>query len=243
MRYAEVQCGDCRLILPANQMYKVTDRVKSGESVAPVTRFSTSGSPYRDTETTIHYAHRAKLVCPDCKRRRFRNAVLKGVVTILAIGALFVYGAISKRDQSAAPKNLFDGVNAAATETPGMTDGADAETAADNIDTAPTDERDVRIRDDKPTETANEPAAEPGPEVADAIRAATVEALAQVKPVRWKMDDYRGWVTVSELQVGSANECRNVSATIGLKEQDENEHQASSPMIWCKSDSGEWAPK
>lgn len=238
MAYVEEACADCGIILPVNEMEKVSDRVKTGESVTPIEhreRISAHVTSTRwENRKTSHYSYNNGYICRPCAKARFQRTVFMVIAVIIGLAGLYLYGVIN-RDAPTTDLSSNDNVMSLAGESvsnttfiaPEPSQAVEEEPEAE----APPDEDEIAASD-LPTE----PALPAGDPAGDAIGAATVRALESGKAEKWSAAGATGYVVVSASQAYGSKICRNVSATI-IRGQDQTKSDAH---LWCKEDQGRW---
>jgi hypothetical protein len=258
-RYANHECTDCSVVLPANELTKISVRVL--DSTRKSRRFynGVQGGLGFGSGSSETYRIRRLEVCDDCyeyrarlaKRRafaRFVGFVGIAIIIIVIVGAIVRLPALSPRQLSTAEvlqTDLIPGPDHAqviniATPTP---DTPVPDLAKDNVSSANVDSSTPPPTDNL-TATEQEPSrVEPVSGTTESDRAeiakATTTALEQGSEQRWQVGQDTGYVMVSRPIVVGLTTCRNVYSTIHS-----NGSETRSPNVtWCQTDGAEWIAK
>lgn len=218
MRYAEIRCDSCHVILPGNLMTIVSDRVVKGQSVRPVTKTKhyTSGQSYQETknETTTHYGFERSHLCPDCLAARRRRQFLKAlfIVSLIVAGVSWVAFRSDRPSKAGAADsqrsgNLSSDVDENLTTTPSnslLTADGEQSSQIDGIDSSLS----VNEESEMPATPARAVSQQVTAFAADTpqIAAAMAKAAEKGRSIEWKIGNRRGYAVAS---VAQSDGCKN----------------------------------
>ncbi len=220
MPYATADCDVCGIILPRNELFRVTETRVVGSYVNGGSKTKT-GDIYLCNQ---HWEIRRAAIAAANRRR----IVGWSILTLIAVGIVgwIASARPSPKETSTAPAAIQ--VN--------QTTGPDAAALATSSPSAlpPTPSPDIQ----QPEPLSNAPSASSSSAGLDDystdIQVAIRSALNSGEPKQWRDGDQTGWITVSELG-GRDNTCRSFQVVHGdVKDQAINV---------CRHTDGIWSPR
>ncbi len=210
MKYANKECADCNVILPANEMVKATDRIYSGTTK----RFTRVRGNYQQTGATQNYRTKSIFLCPGCstKRRIWRNRKI-GLATGAA-AALLVVNGLSEKPTALEPSSTSEAVvtkRNAKSEMPTSI----ASNPSERNETADTAKIAVTTQETKPSLRKIENTRDASDDdMIGYIENYIQLALSDNRNTEWSMENREGFVEVTSAPSSDGRVCRNFKVFI-----------------------------
>lgn len=247
VRYAERECDDCGVILPAPELTRINNRVLSSSTSRRRIYSGVRGGIGIGGGSSETYKVQSLNLCDTClgyhialkRRERFRSTVSKLFIAGIAVAAFVM---IFKRGESSSSSDYTtindNGMNYQAANT---ADNSSIYTPPSQLidnDTAPSPELTNDAQDTEIQNTQSQPSenAAPNPynlttkQVADAVMVVMPQALESGEAQAWESGKGNGYVVPSAAQTYPGLTCRNVYVTINYR----GEKSQSEPQRWCK---------
>lgn len=257
-RYAERDCSDCGVIVPANELIPWQEKQLSGTTRRSGFRTGVRGGVGFSSGGSQRFRHVNLRLCADCadtrieaaRRARFwanvRVVVTFGAILAAIIAFINMKPARPTADNVSNVRSSNMAVDKAGSTKPITVVGDDRPVDADEDvqtqrlpDDQPRSDDEASRQGDTRPDYPSSPAASPPDDVGAAIAAATSDALETGRPQRWNADGKAGYVVPSAAQVSADRSCRNVYTT--TIEGGTQTPSRSREWCWTKS-SSQWMP-
>lgn len=232
-RYAERECADCHIILPAPEMISRSGRAIAGRSDTVIKAQPTIDNQYpRSTyATTTHYENYSYYLCRPCYERRkaaIRRLVANvAIAIVLAVAVLLTFVALSPPlRKTAVPP---------ADQPELYTTGHDGEAAGEGVEPlselgAGSNEATVANQPIQPPPISSDQTGDVEPTSVPSARVlsgAIAAALETGRAISWSAGNKSGQVLVSAPAAITDGECRTISVE-------------SQSATWCTRGDGDW---
>lgn len=241
MRYAEKECADCNVIMPANYMARASKIVVTGRSETTRTRKDGGVWTSAGSDSTVHTAGREIWLCPDCAGSRARLRFLM-VLAVFAVVLIFGVLAALNDNRRVDRGGQIDGNNI-------VTDAPEPDSLYVKEESTGSASQTEQPQDTALDEDSSVPNPIPDPSGSSPAEDSTERYLAALLPdleadiqkaldrgesVLWKEDKKRGYIVVSEPRSASDGKCRSFYVTLIDGEQ----QQQSAPQQRCYIEAG-----
>lgn len=239
--YAERECKDCHIVLPANAMVERSGTAVTGQSRSVSHPGNNSLDASRQIHTTTtHTRNFTYYLCGACDERR-RRAVRRMILWFFGLGlalivVLAVLGSRPQDDRLASPVSTSELTESASFDATEVSTSEEGSPSVDATEPLP-----VEAATPGPTLAETRDAVEQlWPEITAAIENDITHALDTGNQTAWEWHGMRGDVVVSAAQDTSSGPCRSFYVRLITAQEI---HNSSNGIRCFSSTEDEWAAK